>query len=206
MATATQERENALDLYGDIDPAAAIATDDEHSLSIKEAFKRYPTSIFWAIAMSLTVVMEGYDTILIGSLFAYPSFVDKYGVYQPELGEKNITGSWQAGLVNASSCGAIIGLLINGYAVEKFGHRIVTMIALVVMSAFIFITFLAPSIQVLTAGQVLVGIPWGIFAIMWSAYSSEVCTLALRGYLTFFVNICWVIGQFVAAGVLQGLI
>ncbi|EHK15300.1 uncharacterized protein TRIVIDRAFT_196183 [Trichoderma virens Gv29-8] len=157
----TAEHDEALDVYVDIDPAAAIATDDEHSLSIKEAFKRYPTSVFWAIAMSLTIVMEGYDTILIGSLFAYPSFVDKYGVYESDP---------------------------------------------VVMSAFIFITFFAPSIQVLTAGQVLVGIPWGIFAIMGSAYSSEVCPLALRGYLISFVNICWVIGQFVAAGVLQGLV
>ncbi|KAL7911352.1 general substrate transporter [Trichoderma velutinum] len=204
--TLTPEREDALDEYVDIDPAAAIATDDEHSLSIKEAFKRYPSSVFWAIAMSLTIVMEGYDTILIGSLFAYPSFVDKYGVYESNLGQKSITGAWQAGLVNASSCGAIIGLVINGYVTEKFGHRIVTMTALIVMSAFIFITFFAPSIQVLTAGQVLVGIPWGIFAIMGSAYSSEVCPLALRGYLTSFVNICWVIGQFVAAGVLQGLV
>ncbi|KAK0765848.1 hypothetical protein N5P37_001788 [Trichoderma harzianum] len=202
----TPELEDTLNEYVDIDPAAAIATDDEHSLSIKEAFKRYPSSVFWAIAMSLTIVMEGYDTILIGSLFAYPSFVDKYGVYESNLGQKSITGAWQAGLVNASSCGAIIGLVINGYVTEKFGHRIVTMIALVVMSAFIFITFFAPSIQVLTAGQVLVGIPWGIFAIMGSAYSSEVCPLALRGYLTSFVNICWVIGQFVAAGVLQGLV
>ncbi|RFU75756.1 mfs alpha-glucoside transporter [Trichoderma arundinaceum] len=202
----TSERDDVLDVYGDLDPAAAIATDDEHSLSIKEAFKRYPTSVFWAIAMSLTIVMEGYDTILISSLFAYPSFVEKYGTYQPGLGEKTITSSWQAGLNNASSCGAIIGLIINGYITEKFGHRVVTMTALVVMSAFIFITFFAPSIEVLTAGQVLVGIPWGIFAIMGSAYSSEVCPLALRGYLTSFVNICWVIGQFVAAGALQGLV
>ncbi|KAL7943563.1 general substrate transporter [Trichoderma barbatum] len=178
------ERDAALDDFIDIDPAVAIATDDEDSLSIKEAFRRYPTSVLWAIAMSLTIVMEGYDTILISSLFAYPSFVDKYGVYDSDLGQKSITGAWHAGLVNASSCGAIIGLIINGFVTEKFGHRIVTTAALAVMSAFIFITFFAPSIQVLTAGQALVGIPWGIFAIMGSTYSSE----------------------FVAAGVLQDLV
>lgn len=80
------------------------------------------------------------------------------------------------------------------------------MVALVMMSAFIFLTFFAPNIHVLVAGQVLCGIPWGIFAIMGSSYAFEVCPLALRGFLTSFVNICWVIGQFIAAGVLEGLV
>lgn len=35
-------------------------------------------------------------------------------------------------------------------------------------------------------------------------YASEVCPLALRGYLTCYVNLCWCIGQLVAAGVLYG--
>lgn len=80
---------------------------------------------------------------------------------------------------------------------ERFGHRIVIMVGLVVMSGLIFITAFAPSIQVLCVGQVLVGIPWGIFSIMGSAYASEVCPLALRGYLLSFVNICWVLVCFI---------
>lgn len=80
------------------------------------------------------------------------------------------------------------------------------MVALVLMAAFIFLTIFAPNIHVLVAGQVLCGVPWGIFAVMGSSYSSEVCPLALRGFLTSFVNICWVIGQFIAAGVLEGLV
>ena len=30
--------------------------------------------------------------------------------------------------------------------------------------------------------------------------------LALRGYLTVYINLCWAIGQFIAAGVLKGLV
>lgn len=37
------------------------------------------------------------------------------------------------------------------------------------------------------------------------SYASEVCPTALRGYLTTYVNLCWVIGQFIAAGVLLGV-
>jgi SP family general alpha glucoside:H+ symporter-like MFS transporter len=29
------------------------------------------------------------------------------------------------------------------------------------------------------------------------SYASEVCPTALRGYLTTYVNLCWVIGQFI---------
>jgi SP family general alpha glucoside:H+ symporter-like MFS transporter len=38
------------------------------------------------------------------------------------------------------------------------------------------------------------------------AYASEVCPLALRGYLTVYVNLCWAMGQFIAAGVLKGML
>lgn len=74
------------------------------------------------------------------------------------------------------------------------------------MSAFIFVTFFATSVEILLAGQVLCGLPWGIFATMGPTYSSEVCPLALRGHLTAYVNMCWAIGQFIAAGVLKGLV
>jgi SP family general alpha glucoside:H+ symporter-like MFS transporter len=189
------------------DTAAQIATEDEHALSTKEAFRRYPTAVFWAIVMSLTIIMEGYDTILIGNFYAYPSFKRKYGTYYPPpIDDYVIPGPWQIALGNGASAGSVIGLVINGYVTEKFGHRKVIMVALVVMTAFVFVPFFAPNIVILEVGQVLCGIPWGIFAIMGSSYASEVCPLALRGYLTSFVNICWVIGQLIAAGVLQGLV
>lgn len=34
--------------------------------------------------------------------------------------------------------------------------------------------------------------------------ASEVCPTNLRGYLTTYVNLCWAIGQLIAAGVLNG--
>lgn len=39
----------------EIDNAAAVATDEEHSLTVREAFRRYPKAVFWAIAMSFTM-------------------------------------------------------------------------------------------------------------------------------------------------------
>lgn len=46
-------------------------------------------------------------------------------------------------------------------------------------------------------------IPWGVFATIGPAYASEVLPLALRPYLTAYVNMCFAIGQFIGAGVIQ---
>lgn len=36
----------------------------EHALTTIEAVKAYPMAIFWTLMVSLTIIMEGYDTIL----------------------------------------------------------------------------------------------------------------------------------------------
>ncbi|EGW32148.1 maltose permease [Spathaspora passalidarum NRRL Y-27907] len=79
-------------------------------------------------------------------------------------------------------------------------------VSLIFMAAFIFIVFFARSIEVLVVGQVLCGIPWGIFATIGISYASEITPLVLRGYLTAIINLYWATGQFIAAGVLQGLV
>lgn len=193
-------------LYQDAKDGAAA----EHELTFRSAVRYHKKAIFWAVVLSGTIIMEGYDNILISSFFGYPSFQKKYGepVGEDENGEMQyeLAGRWQSGLGGASSAGLVLGVFLNGYLTERFGHRNVIMGSLVVMCATIFATFFAPSVGVLLAGQLLCGIPWGVFATMGPTYSSEVCPMALRGYLTAYVNMCWAMGQFVAAGVLQGLV
>lgn len=150
--------------------------------------------------------MEGYDTQLLGNFWGYTSFRNKFGTYSgPENGYQ-ISSSWQAGLNDIGSVGNIIGALLNGWLTAKYGHRIVLMISLVWLAAAVFMVFFAPSIVVLLIGEFLCNIPWGVFATTGPAYAAEVMPLALRGYLTAYINLCWCIGQFIAAGVLKGLI
>jgi SP family general alpha glucoside:H+ symporter-like MFS transporter len=139
---------------------------------------------------------------LIASFYGHPSFLAKFGVPGPE-GKNIIPAAWQSGLGNGSSAGGIIGLLINGWASEKFGPRRTFLVAMVLMIAAIFVPVFAQSLPVLTFGEVLCGIPWGescwkgrvgrglltsmllgIFQTLTTAYASEVCPIALRHYLT----------------------
>jgi MFS transporter, SP family, general alpha glucoside:H+ symporter len=72
--------------------------------------------------------------------------------------------------------------------------------------AFVFILFFAQNVQTLLVGEILLGIPLGIFQTLVVTYASEVCPTVLRCYLTTYVNICWVLGQLIASGVLRGLV
>lgn len=50
----------------------------ESKMGLWQGIKTYPQAAAWSILLSSTVIMEGYDTSLIGSLFAYPAFAQKY--------------------------------------------------------------------------------------------------------------------------------
>lgn len=135
---------------------AKNASDAEHSQTFFQAVKANRKAVFWSALISMSIVMEGYDTILMGNFFGYPAFQRKYGNLYPGLGYQ-LTGPWQVGLTNASSCGTVIGIAINGWSAAKFGYRKVMIVSLFFMNAFIFITFFAPSVQVLLVGQILCG-------------------------------------------------
>jgi SP family general alpha glucoside:H+ symporter-like MFS transporter len=151
----------------------------------------------------MSIIMEGYDSTLIGSFFAYPSFRQKYGEYHGLKDGYQLSSSWQAGITDIGAVGNIIGALLNGYFTHKYGHRKVMMVTLAAMTGFIFITFFAPNVEVLLVGAFLCSIPWGVYATMGPAYAAEVCPLVLRGHLTAYINLCWIIGQFLSAAVVS---
>ncbi|EWY88086.1 hypothetical protein FOYG_09434 [Fusarium oxysporum NRRL 32931] len=183
---------------------AKQAAEEEHNLTLLQAIRKYPKAVMWSVLLSTSIIMEGYDIVLISSFFAQPSFREHYGSYQPKSNSWQITAFWQNALSNAVSVGTIIGAFANGYFTYKFGYRKVLLTSLVAICGCIFISFFSPSLPVLLVGQFLCGIPWGVFATMAPAYASEVCPMALRGYLTVYVNLCWAIGQLISAGVQAG--
>jgi SP family general alpha glucoside:H+ symporter-like MFS transporter len=72
--------------------------------------------------------------------------------------------------------------------------------------AFVFILFFAKNLPMLLVGEILCGIPWGVFQTLTTTYASEVTPVALRAYLATYVNMCWVIGQFISSGVLRAMV
>lgn len=122
------------------------------------------------------------------------------------LRSPQIPAEWQNGLSNGAQVGEILGLYAAGIVVDRWGYKKTMIGALMAMTAFIFIPFFSQNLQTLLAGEILQGIPWGVFQTMTTAYASEVAPVALRAYLTTYVNLCWVMGQLIASGVLRSLL
>ncbi|SPJ78855.1 probable maltose permease (MalP) [Fusarium torulosum] len=183
---------------------AKVAAEAEHHMTLWEAVKTYPKAIGWSVLLSTTLIMEGYDLALLGNLYASPAFNQKFGTYNAEKEKYAVSAAWQSGLSNGARAGEIFGLILAGWASDRYGYKMTTVGALVLMIAFVFVLFFAPNIKILVLGEVLCGIPWGAFQSVTPAYASEVAPVVLRPYLTTFINMCWVIGQFFAAAVNKG--
>lgn len=102
--------------------------------------------------------------------------------------------------------GEIIGLFINGWVSERFGYRYTIMTCLVLVAAYTAIFFTAQNVQTLLVAEILCGIPWGVFQTLTITYASEVCPVALRSYLTCYVNFCWGLGQLIGIGVIKSML
>lgn len=139
-----------------------------------------------------------------GSFMGYDAFRARYGTQTDADGNPIISAPWQTGLNNGVQVGSIIGLYINGWISERIGYRKTMLGSLVLMVAFIFLPFFAKNIETILAGAILQGIPWGVFQTLTVTYASDVVPTNIRAYLTTYVNLCWVMGQFIAAGVLKG--
>ncbi|KAK0101714.1 hypothetical protein ONS95_006869 [Cadophora gregata] len=185
--------------------AAVAASDEEASLPRKELFRRYTPAVIFSMLLSLALVMEGMDVGLINNFFAHPAYLRKFG-WPDKNGKQHISSAWQGGIGAGNNCGSIIGLLINGYLQARFGSRRVYMGAMILMGCTVFVLFFAVNIEMILAGNILCGIPWGIFQTLTTAYAAEICPAAMRGYLTAWVSMCWGAGSFLATGVLRGSI
>lgn len=163
-------------------PQSAIE-DVEHDMTLRQCLNRYPKAIVWSVLFSLTLIMEGYSTILVPNLYSLDPFLQHFGTRQPN-GDYEIGAAWQSALVNGALAGQIIGLFLAGWLAERTGYRKTLMIGLIAVIAFITVTFFATSKPVLLVGQCLLGVPWGIFQTISTVYASDILPVRLRGYLT----------------------
>ena len=88
---------------------AKHATDEEHAQTLWQALRDNRKAVLWSVIISLSIVMEGYDVVLMGNFFGYPTFQKKYGEYYGEKLGWQVPARWQTGLNMASTVGCIFG-------------------------------------------------------------------------------------------------
>lgn len=186
---------------------AKAGADSEKRMGFRESARLYPMGVFFSFGLSLAVVMEGYDTWLLGSLWAVPAFAEKYGERAIVDGAETyqVSAYWQS-LFTICNVTQVLGLMFNGIVSERMGYRFTMMFALTLITCTLFVTFFAVNVEMLLVGYILSSFPWGIFQTVTTTYAAEVTPVSLRPYLTTYVNLCWVIGQLLASGVLKGML
>lgn len=137
----------------------------DRQLTIKQALVKYKKAVLWATFLSTSLVMEGYDLVMISSFYGQTQFKERFGAPDPATGEKLITPEWQSGLSNSALVGQLAGLLANAYAQDRWGARKTMMFFLVWMTIMIFIPVFAPNLQVLAFGEAMCGVSWGVFQV-----------------------------------------
>lgn len=205
MTVDTTDPQKPTDAIGGVEVVAAEAqhaTEVEHSMGVIEACKLYPAAMGWSIFFSVGIIMTAYDPQVLGQLYATPAFQRDFGYLYK--GEYIIPAAWQSGLSMGNPIGQCVGALAAGYPLEWYGRKKTFAACVIMTSALIFIQFFARSIQVLLVGELLGGLVLGTYTVIAPAYASEVCPLPLRGMLTSYANLCFVIGQLIANGVIAG--
>lgn len=201
-AVLTEQLATALPELRPLDLPAREATRAEQKLTFLRGCRLYPKAIAWSVILSSTIIMEGFDTLLIFNFFAFPAFQQRYGTPTPDSGYQ-ISSTWQFALSTAAEAGEIVGLLANGYFADRIGYRWTIVSALTFLLLSILLAFFAVNIRMLLAAQIICGIPWGVFQTLSTTYAAEVMPITLRAYLLSNVNLCWILGQFLGTGILR---
>jgi len=178
----------------------------EKRMSLKEGLKTFPKAAAWSFVISSSIIMEGYDTNLLNSFYGFPAFNAKYGEWFEELGKYEVPAKWQTSLSMAVYTGEFLGLFFAGIMADRYGYRKTLIGALMSTMGLIFIVFFSINIEMLLAGEILLGFVWGMFQTLVITYATDVCPLVLRVYLTTYINACWVIGQLISSSILRGVL
>ena len=132
---------------------AVKATASETSMTLLQGLKTYPKAVGWSVLLSTCIIMEGFDLVLINSLYALPAFQRFFGDLQND-GSYGISAAWQSGLSNGALVGEILGLFVTGIVTERIGYKKTMVGALVMLTCCIFLLFFARNLPMLLVGEV----------------------------------------------------
>ena len=96
--TIAHEAQDFMDKFLDMSENAKDNDRREKHMPLKEGLKTYPKAAMWSIILSTALIMEGYDTNLLNSLYAFPDFARKFGEYNEADGLYQVPAKWQTSL------------------------------------------------------------------------------------------------------------
>src|SRR5205823_628222 len=131
-------------------------------------------------------LLFGYDTgVISGALLFIPN-------------DFKLSPFLQGAIVAGLLLGAMIGAAFAGWLSDRLGRRRLIMIAAVVFIAGALVCAFAPTVAVLVAGRVILGLAVGSAALVVPLYLSEIAPTKIRGAITSLNQLMIVSGILVA--------
>ncbi|KAJ5627466.1 general substrate transporter [Penicillium herquei] len=137
---------------------------------------------FTVMAISMSLLVFGYDTSYIGTTLEIPSFTRDFGLDNMSSAEESATTS---NLTSVFSVGAFFGSVLMFFIFEIFGRRVSLLIAdcLAILGA-ILCTAANGNLAALYTGRVFSGFGVGGFVSVVPNYIAELSPPAVRGRMT----------------------
>jgi MFS family permease len=164
-------------------------TELERSLGFWQAARLYYPAALWVLYVNLATVLKGMDGGITGSLIGLDPFKKTYG--HPYNDTYVVPAAWVSAFGYANNIGGVLGALFSGVIYERWGPRKMIAACSLGSVGIIFIQFFSTTPAQLFVGQMLNGAIISFFPICASAYTGEVCPLALRGVMASLTNLAF---------------
>ncbi|GAB1740791.1 hypothetical protein NU219Hw_g5874t1 [Hortaea werneckii] len=145
------------DISNAITGDATKATASETSMTLMQGLKTYPKAVGWSILLSTCIIIEGFDIVLINSLYALLAFQRRFGSLQ-EDGSYGVSATWQSGLSNSALIREIFSLFLTSIVAKRLRYKKTIVGALAMLTGFIFLLFFAQNLPMLLVGEILCGL------------------------------------------------
>ncbi|KAK2605862.1 hypothetical protein QQS21_003702 [Conoideocrella luteorostrata] len=181
------------------------------NLTLWQSSKKYKNVIWCCIGLTTTILLYGYDYVIVGTTSAMPSFQRDFG--RKLDGHWILPSLWLGLWTFASPGGSIIGALCGGQIQDLVGRRASIAIGSFLSATAVAICYVSyiPSDAdarrgVFLAGKGFQGLAIGIVVTTTQTYMSEVLPPSLRGPILAFFPMFTLLGQLIGAAVIFGCI
>ena len=135
---------------------------EEKSMPFGKAMKHHWRGVAWSMALSLALVMDGYDGSIVNSFYALPAFLNRFG--KDFHGKKEIPANWQTAISNIGLPGNLLALAMVGYCQDRFGSRRTYICGMAFTICVVFLFVFLQSLEMLLAANALGAFCWGLFS------------------------------------------
>jgi SP family galactose:H+ symporter-like MFS transporter len=139
------------------------------------------------------VVVVAAVAAIAGLLFGYDTGVIS-GALLFMKQDLHLSATLQEVVTSAVLVGAVIGAIVGGWLADRFGRRRVIIAAAVMFALGAIGTALAPTVPLLIAGRIVVGVAIGVVSLTAPMYISEMAPPKMRGSLVSFNQFALTLG------------